>query len=478
MYGHTFLTLNRAATSEPTHTLDYTVNYAAITDTRSGLAFAVKGLAGGYQGRFSTDPYYIKIQQYTNLESRDLWEYELNLSSADIDRLMKHLWELGSAGMSYFFLNRNCSYQLLPLLEVAHPEFDLSRAFQFRAIPIDTLRALLAAPNAVRERTFRPSHRTKMLDLRARLKPDERNLAFNLAVNAWPAAEADLAQADPKRQSLVLDAAYDLWRFRSGFRRPLPDTANAREQLLLTARNRLPAVEEKAVSQSAIPPAPETAHPTGRFALDVGTDRQSRFVQLDARPALHDLVNSISGYPLGSELDMFHLRARLNSDGSPASLDRFTLIEIKSLPAYDNWVRPPSWRLSTGLDVARDLNRPSGSAGVYNLDGGSGITFAWGDHGRVRWYSLGEMGAQTGPALSTGYRVGIGARTGIACEIAPRWRANADAAIRRYGWGDDATVNTLELEQAVSLTEDWEWRVAARRDNHAHELTSGLYWYF
>ncbi len=478
MYGHTFLILNHGSSNAPTHTLDYTVNYAAITNTRSGLAFAVKGLAGGYLGRFSTDPYYIKIQQYTNLESRDLWEYELNLSSASRDRLMKHLWELGSAGMPYFFLNRNCSYQLLPLLEVADPQLNLSQPFEIRAIPIDTLRAVIHVPGLVKKRTFRPAHRTKMLALRDQLAPDEKNLAFDLALRAWPAASANLEQAAPERRPLVLDSAYDLWRFRSGFHRPLPDAANAREQLLLTARNRLPSAEAWAILESSQPAAPETAHPTGRIGVDIGTDRKSRFILLDARPALHDLVNATDGYPTGSELDMFHLRARINSVDEHVSLDQFTLIEIKSLPAYDLWVRPQSWRLSTGFDVAKDLEKRPGSAGIYNLDGGSGITFGLDNHERARWYTLAEMGAQTGPVFASGYRVGVGARTGVAWTIIPLWRINADAAIRRYGWGDSTTINTLEFEQAVSLASAWEWRLKLKRDNHAHEFSTGLDWYF
>ena len=83
--------------------LDYTVNYEAITESKNGLAFAVKGLGGGYKGRFSTLPYYIKIQVYNNMESRDLWEYELSLNQNEVDQLVRHLWELGPIGITYFF---------------------------------------------------------------------------------------------------------------------------------------------------------------------------------------------------------------------------------------------------------------------------------------------------------------------------------------------------------------------------------------
>ena len=166
---------------------------------------------------------------------------------------------------------------------------------------------------------------------------------------------------------------------------------------------------------------------------------------------------------------MFHLRVRANSDGANTSLDQFTLIEIKSLPGLMTCVtRPPSWRLRTGFDVARDLNKQSRDRPASIIwTAAPGVTFALGSRERFRWYTFAEMGAQTGPVFSSGFRVGAGARTGVAFVACPRWRMNADAAIRRYGWGDSTTVNSLEFEQAVSLTSTWEWRAKLGRDNHA-----------
>ncbi|HRY30545.1 MAG TPA: DUF4105 domain-containing protein, partial [Elusimicrobiota bacterium] len=119
MYGHTFLRVNQAGRKTDEPLTDYCINFAADTPERSGVIFAAKGLLGAYPGRFTTTPYYMKVQQYNNIESRDLWEYTLSLTPEQTDRLARHLWEFGSTYFDYYFLTENCSYQLLPLLEVA-----------------------------------------------------------------------------------------------------------------------------------------------------------------------------------------------------------------------------------------------------------------------------------------------------------------------------------------------------------------------
>ena len=50
-------------------------------DTDNGLLFAVYGLIGRFPAGFSVMPYYLKVQEYTNMESRDLWEYRLRLDA-------------------------------------------------------------------------------------------------------------------------------------------------------------------------------------------------------------------------------------------------------------------------------------------------------------------------------------------------------------------------------------------------------------
>ncbi|MDQ6735519.1 MAG: DUF4105 domain-containing protein, partial [Nitrospirota bacterium] len=52
MFGHTLLRVDRKGQTEHTRILAYTINYAADVPPDAGVAFAIKGLAGGYKGFF------------------------------------------------------------------------------------------------------------------------------------------------------------------------------------------------------------------------------------------------------------------------------------------------------------------------------------------------------------------------------------------------------------------------------------------
>jgi len=91
MYGHTFL---RVSSNHDTPLISNAINFAAKTNDTNGLIFAYKGLFGEYEGRYSILPYYEKIKEYNNLEQRDIWEYDLDLTQEEINRLVLHTFEL------------------------------------------------------------------------------------------------------------------------------------------------------------------------------------------------------------------------------------------------------------------------------------------------------------------------------------------------------------------------------------------------
>ena len=142
MFGHTLLRIDSNQRSPQTRLLDFTINYAADTQEEPGLSYAMKGLFGGYEGSFSVAPYYVQVKRYGDIENRDIWEYQLALSHEEVLRMLMHTWELRSAGLDYYFLDENCSYQLLTLLEAARPSLHLLDQFGLWAIPADTVRAV------------------------------------------------------------------------------------------------------------------------------------------------------------------------------------------------------------------------------------------------------------------------------------------------------------------------------------------------
>lgn len=476
MYGHTFLKLKRQGYEEGKGLLDYTVNYAAEANTANGMAFAAKGLLGGYKGRFSTDPYYIKIQKYNNMESRDLWEYDLNLSSAQIERLVAHLWELGPTAITYFFFNKNCSYQLMPVLDAVEPSLKLSREFRIRTIPLDTIVAVLSRPNFTRSPRLRPSHVRTMLARRHLLSEPEANLAKSLGENPTEARQAEWSGLEPARRALVAESSLDYFRYKTGFLRDRPPSVADREQKLLLLRKNAGAATP-ALSFGGVAP-PESAHKTGRVSLLVGADRRQGFEEIGIRSALHDQESDSTGYVSGSQLEMIHIRARYYNADARFRLENFTMIDVLSLVPRDPWVHPPSWRVWIGADQARDITDDTRQGLAYGIKGGSG--FSWGILGLPKsiFYAMWRSEAELGTAFEDGYRVGFGGQSGIVLPLARRARIHFEADALRFPIGNVGNTVRFNGTVSLSLTQNSEIRVIGERQNHNREARTGIFIYW
>ena len=106
MFGHTLL---RIETVYESKLLSLAVNYSATTDETNGFLFAFKGIFGFYEGYFSIFPYYDKVEDYNDIDQRDIWEYPLALTEEEVLRMLLHLWELQSIYSYYYFFDENCS---------------------------------------------------------------------------------------------------------------------------------------------------------------------------------------------------------------------------------------------------------------------------------------------------------------------------------------------------------------------------------
>ena len=146
MFGHTFLRIDQRGQTAQTRLLAYTINFAADVPPGSNLDYPIRGIFGGYRGNFSTVPYYLKVQEYRDIENRDIWEYRLSFNGDQIRRLLMHAWELGNASFDYYFFKENCSYHLLSILEYADPSLHLTDRIVFLTVPADTLLLLAAQP--------------------------------------------------------------------------------------------------------------------------------------------------------------------------------------------------------------------------------------------------------------------------------------------------------------------------------------------
>ena len=174
-FGHTLLRYNRTAETGGERLLDRALNYAAdVPPDENGVVFAWRGIFGGYLGFFSMMPYHLKVKEYNDIESRDLWEYRLQLSPAELDMMLRHTWEMGSTYFDYYFFDENCSYHLLSLLEAARPSLRLTEAYPVWTLPADTVKQLMAVDGLVAQIIFHPSRSSRYVHKATALSEVER----------------------------------------------------------------------------------------------------------------------------------------------------------------------------------------------------------------------------------------------------------------------------------------------------------------
>ena len=367
MFGHTLLRIDAKTQTDDTRLLAYAVNYAAQTNTSNGLEFAIKGLTGGYPGKFSLLPYYEKVKEYNDWESRDLWEYELDLTPAEVHRLLLTYWDWRDTTAPYYFLSKNCSYALLGLLEMARPGLRLQAQFPAQAIPTDTLRAVLAEPHMLRRMTWRPASGTR------RNAAIERNpRAVNQAVKSLIDLDAPLPaslELAPEQQAQAFETAYDELYARYLARQVPKDIAPPRLRNLLTLRSQVD-IPDQRVAPAQPAADPSQGHGTARWGIGAGHDDESMAL-LSYRGAYHDWLDPQAGYREGARIDFLTGTLRINKDGKVGVQDA-TVVAIDSLAPASVLQQPLSWSLRVGADHVLGDRRDADSHTVAVIEGGAG----------------------------------------------------------------------------------------------------------
>lgn len=328
MFGHTFLRLS----SGRSEILDAGLSFDAAPTQDGRVLFVLKGLTGGYQGGFSQVPYYTKIENYSYQENRDLWEFELSLDQAQIDRLLQHIWEVGWAKFDYYFFDENCSYQLLSLLEVANSGWNLRDRFHAMAVPVDTVRAVVENSGAVKSSRIRPSLFSKLTKRLAKMSAEDRRRFDEIRLN-----HSRLR----KENADVLDALLDWEKYRPSLF----------DEKLLLARADLSAAVGTSVAASEVV---SLGHRTSKQRISLASENGVVRIGIGLRPVLHDELEVSTGYISSSSLTIADTNFSYLPTLGKLALDEMTFAAVTSRPSMDSLRQPVSWTVSVGLERPRE----------------------------------------------------------------------------------------------------------------------------
>lgn len=457
MFGHTFLKIRSERTNA---LLDTGVNFAAWTPPDSNLfAFMYLGVFGGYRGIWSTEPYYKKVNEYINSESRDLWEYDLNLTTVETNRLIGHLWELEiNSHFKYYFFDKNCSYQILRAIEAVRTEWDITQ-HRIYVIPGETIKQVSAIPGIVREVRFRPSL-FHQVELRYDLLSQSEKWDYQKLARSRNENDIDRQYSTEVLETGLLSMLY----LKAKKKKNWSEEDQEIENRLLLLRSQNPQkTPEAELPRGLLRSQPDLGHDSYSVhssleildSMSVTTDEPHSFGRIKIRSAYHDLMGSDLGFSPFSEIEFPWIELQLNQES--IKIQELGLISSTSLFPLNQFNRSPSWRLRWAFETEKGLECQDCLVGSF--EGGYGLSLGGVTH---RLYSLGLSRAEAHSRLPRGFRLRPGIESGWI------WNPFAPYKVRLLGrilwnskdWNLNARNYEFRVEHSFSIARNQELRQA------------------
>ncbi|HVN96906.1 MAG TPA: DUF4105 domain-containing protein [Syntrophorhabdaceae bacterium] len=443
MFGHTLLAVETASKSK---LLAYAVNYAAVTKETFGPLYAVKGLFGFYRGYFSTLPYYGKLQEYGDIDRRDIWEYPLDLTKDETKRLLMHLYELDNIYSDYYFFDENCSYDLLFLLDAARPSLNLTDNQGVWVIPLDTVKAI-KKKGIFLGAEYRPS-RTSKIEYLASLLPKEGQVRVRMLAMGEIEPDGEPGPGVSQAQKIqIYDLAIEYLQYLHTSKQVSNDTYTQRFMKMLRARSALggPQSEERSIP---VPPRPDEGHDSSRIGFAIGSKMNRPFQEVSYRPVYHGLLDNGKGYKEGAQIIFADTALRYYSQDDKLKLESVDAINIVSLAPRDLFFKPISWKVDTGL-IQRIMEDGKDHM-IAHLNPAGGFT--WKNRLLGLYYFMMESDLDVGGAFKEKYALGAGASLGLIRNMTDFWKTHLYVRDIYYGLGNEHNLFEARLIQNLVLS--------------------------
>lgn len=470
MFGHTLIRLEGEFHSP---LLAYAVNYSAIPEDDFALIYTFKGIFGYYKGIYTALPYYDKVREYSDIERRDIWEYNLNLTSDEVRKMFLHLWELKDIYQYYYFFDENCSYNILFLLESARPEANLVASLKYWVIPVDTIRVVIKE-GLVEKINFRPSIHTRIKQLSSYISKKNYSVILKLVDGVILPDEIINSQSfSLQEKQKILEISAELLQYKY-FKKEIQKELYQKKYLqVLYARSKLPISQESKVNDTL--PSPESGHESARLKIETGLYDGHGYFNFSIRPAYHDITNNDNGYIEGSQIIFtdFHFKYFKNK----FFLEKIDLIDIISLTPIEYFSKPFSWRVKTGFDRKGFFFERDDM--YYFLQAGGGVSMK---NSSFLTYLLLNSSLEIGGVFDKNYSLGIGVEAGVIKSLGKLGKTVISGESMHYILGDNHKLYKLNLFQKFFVKKDVEIGIKYTRkkvfSNYNYDLSIFIDYFF
>jgi hypothetical protein len=329
-YGHILFKVDSGKNEFTSELLNNSLNFGAeVPDNENPVTYILKGLIGGYQAKYTSNHFYRYNINYSEVELRDLWQYELNLSPAKKNLLIAHAWELLSSGYTYYFTNRNCAYHVAKMLELVLEEDLISPSEPF-VLPI-TVFNRLSKGNGENGSLIKSIKRTESRQNRfrrkyAQLNLNQQKIIENLIDKDEYASSYDKLNVSEKKQ--ITDVMTDYYEFRLRQDDSQTELKRRKHRVLL---KRLKLSSGNNPKWQAIEPTmPHTGQDPSLIRTSIQHNSMTgNSLTIQTRPAYFDFLSTDAGHLPFSQLSMADLSLRFTTN--KVQIEKFDLLNIETL---------------------------------------------------------------------------------------------------------------------------------------------------
>lgn len=443
MFGHTFLRIDSGYDNTLVSTA---INYAAITEERAGISYALKGISGGFRGYYYSVAYYEKIREYTAIEDRDIWEYRLDLTEDEARRIVLHFWEMRDIYSEYYFFDENCSFAVLYLLEIARPSLrQIEETNPFWVIPLSTIQSVIDA-GIVTEVSYRPSRGTRIQKISETLSQEGRRLAYEIATGTTDStvlAGADLSVDDRIR---ALDLASEYIQYLAGRRKINSKEYLGRFQDVMRERGRIGQPSERGF-EIRRPIRPDEGHLPGRIGIGGGCRIDSCFAEVNLRPGYHDLLDNHEGYVGDAQINLMQVILRHDFDNRRLELNRLRFLDIASLSPRDLFFKPLAWKTIVGVEQKIVPGGAERLVASFSIGAGFSVLI-----GPAIAYTLAETELNASRSFEDGAAFGAGGTAGILAPLTSWWKIHCSVRTIAPLLGDPYRLFRGEVAQNFTIS--------------------------
>ena len=446
-FGHTLMLIDSTASLAEPKAID---KAHALNDTVAGnpddsfIMYAINSAFGGYANDITIEPYPQKLADYLQKDNRDVWTYELKLTDAEVQQIMRHVYETKDLELPYYFTLDNCASEILRYIDVVRPEGNLLEEFTLAVVPSDVIR-LLQKEGLINQQNYFP-------------------------------ADATLAQAKLNNPQLT-----DL----------SSSSIDSNHQLVST---QLTPVDNN----------PLNAHSLQRVMVSAGAQDDTGYLSLAYRGGFNGPLDRPSGYPQNFHLEagIVELRAYADDEKNKGNHNRVELQELTVLRGRSfnpiNTARKgesllSSWGVNLQAIQVKDgsqMNDNSRSGdpdsshlvGSFGYEKGVSVAFGTPAAGSGQLppqlcYAMGTGLAQVSKGLHKGYRVGAGVNLGCRYQLNSNTRLVGEVQVPYWyhGSSDNDQLKDSYWQPVLSLGAQYDLdKNQAIRLKGSYELQEGI----